>query len=66
VLCLARDLGMTTTAEGIETREQLVQLAAAGCTWAQGYYLGKPMRRTEFEKLLAGPERALPRDVMRG
>jgi diguanylate cyclase (GGDEF)-like protein len=52
VLRLARDLGMTTTAEGIETPEQLARLTAAGCDQAQGFHLGKPQRRAEFEKLL--------------
>jgi EAL domain-containing protein (putative c-di-GMP-specific phosphodiesterase class I) len=52
VLRLARDLGMTTTAEGIETPEQLARLAAAGCDQAQGFHLGKPQRRAEFEQLL--------------
>jgi diguanylate cyclase (GGDEF)-like protein len=39
---LADKLGMTTTAEGIETEEQLGALRAAGCTEAQGYLLGRP------------------------
>lgn len=34
---LAADLGMVTTAEGVETREQLETLSAQGCTQAQGY-----------------------------
>ena len=55
VLRLAEDLGMTSTAEGIETPEQLARLAQAGCTQAQGYYLGKPLRLPEFESLLAFP-----------
>jgi EAL domain-containing protein (putative c-di-GMP-specific phosphodiesterase class I) len=55
VLRLAEDLGMATTAEGIETAEQLTSLTQAGCTQAQGYYLGKPLRLPEFESLLAVP-----------
>jgi diguanylate cyclase (GGDEF)-like protein len=51
VLGLARDLGMSTTAEGIETAEQLTQLAAAGCARGQGFYLGRPQSRADFEKL---------------
>ena len=41
---LARTLGMTTTAEGIETRTQLELVTEVGCTTAQGYLLGKPER----------------------
>jgi predicted signal transduction protein with EAL and GGDEF domain len=40
---LARRLGMTTTAEGVETAEQLRLVRQAGCTAAQGYYFGHPM-----------------------
>ena len=40
---LGRSLGMTTTAEGIETEEQLAHLRADGCTEVQGYLLGRPM-----------------------
>ncbi|MBS7541918.1 EAL domain-containing protein [Ancylobacter oerskovii] len=39
---LALRLGMTTTAEGIETAEQLDVVRRAGCTEGQGYYLGRP------------------------
>ncbi len=38
VLGLAQALGMTTTAEGIETLELSHTLAALGCTTGQGYY----------------------------
>jgi diguanylate cyclase (GGDEF)-like protein len=38
VLGLAQGLGMTTTAEGIETVELVHTLAALGCTTGQGYY----------------------------
>jgi EAL domain-containing protein (putative c-di-GMP-specific phosphodiesterase class I) len=58
VIRLAKDLGMTTTAEGIETSEQLARLAAAGCSKAQGFHLGKPQRRSEFERLLGAPKPA--------
>ena len=39
---LARSLNITTTAEGVETPEQLTLLRAAGCTFAQGYLFGRP------------------------
>jgi predicted signal transduction protein with EAL and GGDEF domain len=60
VLNLARDLGMTTTAEGIETADQLAELAAAGCTHAQGFHLGKPMKREEFAALIGIADLAAP------
>src|SRR5262249_17294537 len=39
---LARSLHIVTTAEGVETTEQLKLLRAAGCTLAQGYLFGRP------------------------
>jgi diguanylate cyclase (GGDEF)-like protein len=43
VLMLAEDLGISTTAEGIETIEQFNALKLRGCQEAQGYYFGRPM-----------------------
>lgn len=37
VAALSRELGMATTAEGVETHEQLEALRRAGCTDVQGY-----------------------------
>jgi len=42
VAALALELGIVTTAEGVETREQLNQIRAAGCTEAQGYLFDVP------------------------
>jgi EAL domain-containing protein (putative c-di-GMP-specific phosphodiesterase class I) len=43
VASLARQLGLATTAEGVETAEQLRLVQAAGCTEAQGYFISKPL-----------------------
>jgi diguanylate cyclase (GGDEF)-like protein len=43
VLSLAEALGMSTTAEGIETVELATTLAALGCASGQGYYFAKPL-----------------------
>jgi len=42
VASLARQLGMSTTAEGVETAEQLNELQAAGCDEVQGFYFDRP------------------------
>jgi EAL domain-containing protein (putative c-di-GMP-specific phosphodiesterase class I) len=43
VLGLADALGMSTTAEGIETVELATTLAALGCAHGQGYYFARPL-----------------------
>ena len=44
---LARQLGLSVVAEGVETVAELRALAALGCDEAQGYYLSKPMPASE-------------------
>ena len=39
----AEALGMSTTAEGIETVELATTLATLGCASGQGYYFAKPL-----------------------
>jgi EAL domain-containing protein (putative c-di-GMP-specific phosphodiesterase class I) len=43
VVGLARTLGMTVTAEGIETNDHAQRMHTAGCDTGQGWLLGKPM-----------------------
>jgi len=52
VIELAKNLDMTTTAEGVETGELLDMLAEIGCTDAQGYHLGRPMPLASAEELI--------------
>jgi EAL domain-containing protein (putative c-di-GMP-specific phosphodiesterase class I) len=48
VIALARKLGLRTVAEGIETEAEWQLLKDAGCEYAQGYYIAKPMARDDF------------------
>jgi predicted signal transduction protein with EAL and GGDEF domain/ActR/RegA family two-component response regulator len=58
VLSLARNLGLTVTAEGVETDAQLEWLRAEGCDVAQGYLIGRPMpARQIFERYAVGKYR---------
>ena len=43
VVGLGRSLGMATTAEGVETSDQLAKLRGEGCTEVQGYLFSKPV-----------------------
>jgi diguanylate cyclase (GGDEF)-like protein/PAS domain S-box-containing protein len=45
IVALAHNLGMDIIAEGVETPQQLAQLKALDCEYAQGYYFGKPTDR---------------------
>lgn len=42
IIKLAKNLGLETVAEGIETKEQLDMLKELKCDYGQGYYLSKP------------------------
>ncbi|MEM9748310.1 MAG: EAL domain-containing protein [Actinomycetota bacterium] len=48
MVSLARDLGLGTTAEGIETDEQSRILAEIGCDYGQGFLLGRPVPASEL------------------
>ena len=52
IIAMARNLNLTTLAEGVETREQQKFLAEHGCRMMQGYYFGRPMPAKQFEQLL--------------
>ena len=57
VAALANGMGMTATAEGVETMEQLKQIIAEGCTEMQGYLFSQPLPAAEIEQIfLSQPE----------
>lgn len=49
---MAGHLGMTVTAEGVETEEQLALLRRLGCPQVQGLHLGTPMSAEHMSRLL--------------
>ncbi len=53
---LATDLNILVTAEGVETAEQLEILRSIKCSQVQGYFLGKPMERSQVLTYLADEE----------
>jgi len=54
ILGLAKNLHLTTVAEGIESPAVLRQLAEQGCEYGQGYFFGKAMPAADAKALLAG------------
>ena len=51
VILMAKDLGIETVAEGVETLEQVKFLRRIGCDQAQGFYYDKPMTIYKFNVL---------------
>ena len=50
---LGNSLGIETTAEGVETEEQLESPQEEGCTEIQGFYFSKPVPGHELAALLS-------------
>ena len=50
IILLAQQLGMTTIAEGVETKAQLDMLNNIGCDDIQGYYISRPIPAEAFKK----------------
>ena len=57
VIGMARALGLTTIAEGVETESQAETLQKLGCPWAQGFYFARPMSAQQAAELAADPSR---------
>jgi hypothetical protein len=57
---LASDLKMQTTAEGVETAEELQLVRDLGCSLVQGYIFGRPMPAEEARELAGKGSASLP------
>ena len=67
IITLADSLQIKAIAKGVETKEQLQQLQALGCKYAQGYYFAEPLNlksvKSVLEKNFAAKEQSL--DIQR-
>jgi diguanylate cyclase (GGDEF)-like protein len=54
VTSMAKGLGMTTIAEGVETQDQLDAVRSEGCTEMQGFLFSEPLPAHEVERLFLG------------
>jgi len=52
IISLAKNLGLTVVAEGVETVEQVNFLQTANCYIVQGYYFSKPITAEEWNRQL--------------
>ncbi len=51
VVAMAESLGMSTTAEGVETDQELAMIRKLGCRKIQGYLFGRPMPAADARRL---------------
>ncbi|HZU79585.1 MAG TPA: EAL domain-containing protein, partial [Acidimicrobiales bacterium] len=56
IVRLARDFGLSTVAEGIETEAQRRRLRDAGCRLAQGFLFAKPVDLRQLRQVMAVQE----------
>jgi diguanylate cyclase (GGDEF)-like protein len=54
ITALGADLGMTVTAEGVETEEQLAHLRTVCCTEVQGFLFSRPRAARDLDQFLNG------------
>jgi diguanylate cyclase (GGDEF)-like protein len=60
IVHLAKSLGLSVTAEGIETQGQAAELQALGCERGQGFLLGKPSAHPQQAAIAGEDETAKP------
>ncbi|MVT53217.1 EAL domain-containing protein [Bradyrhizobium yuanmingense] len=65
IIGLGKSLGMTTTAEGVETMEQLNQMRAEGCDEAQGYLISRPVPATQVASTILALSKGVKKDRWR-
>ncbi|CAG4924738.1 bifunctional diguanylate cyclase/phosphodiesterase [Acidithrix sp. C25] len=53
IIDLARNLSLTTVAEGVETFDVMDSLRGLGCSMAQGFYISKPAIASEITSWIA-------------
>ena len=57
VVAMADSLEMSTTAEGVETEEELATVRRLGCKKIQGFYYGRPMASADVSQLCTRQKR---------
>lgn len=53
IIGMAKNLGLSIIAEGVETIDQMMFLRNQKCDYAQGYLFSKPVPAREFERILS-------------
>lgn len=53
IIAMAHNLGLSVTAEGVETASQAAFLQSKGCHEVQGYFYARPLPQEQFRQFLA-------------
>ncbi len=61
IVTLAHDMGLSVTAEGVETQTQFELVKKAGCDKAQGHYFGNLLSLGDVEEMLVRGPVVFPR-----
>ncbi len=56
IIIMAKNLGLSVVAEGVETTEQLAFLRDKGCQAYQGYFFSRPLTAEQFTERFMGNE----------
>ncbi len=66
IITMATCLGISTTAEGVETTEQFEFCVGAGCAHVQGYLISRPVHDAEIRRLLYpnGQDASVPKSLV--
>jgi EAL domain-containing protein (putative c-di-GMP-specific phosphodiesterase class I) len=56
IITMGQGLSVKVVAEGVETKEQIDLLKELDCHFAQGFYLYKPLKASDFEKKFSPKE----------
>ena len=64
IVDLAHSLGLTVTAEGVDTRGHAAYLRSLGCDAAQGFLIGRPVPADELAPLLREGRRLWPHTIV--
>src|SRR5205823_1166785 len=64
IITLARSLEMDVVAEGVETPDQLDQLRALGCDYAQGYIFSRPLVAEDATRLITHTQTILLNELL--
>jgi diguanylate cyclase (GGDEF)-like protein len=62
-VALANSLGVPTTAEGVETEDQLKRVRKEGCTEVQGFFIGRPRPVRDVASTLSNWQGARAQDA---